>query len=281
MVNRFFISGMNKSGTTFLQMLLDAHPEIACPSEQHFNTLINGLPQLVNRYNATLSLFDKNTANQGPGFDQAAFSQHLLKSAIDYLFKFALSGSNKNALHSGLNDNSLIENVAIFTELTPDAKYLFIIRDPRDIGISLWHHKIRTEPDFAKASVPIQDTVKAVIKGWEAIVTATLDFKDKRPGEVHVVRYEDLIGSEREVHLENILDFLSAKREEQIVSAMLEATSFDKLKAKATDKPTAPDQSFYRSGKKAGWKEALDEATKAFASREITWALNYFDYPLS
>ena len=95
MVNRFFVSGMNKSGTTFLQMLLNAHPTISCPSEQHFNTLINGVPALVNQYNATLDLFDKNTSNQGTGFNKEAFSYHLLKSAVDYLFTYSLKGAKK------------------------------------------------------------------------------------------------------------------------------------------------------------------------------------------
>ena len=31
-----FIVGVNRSGTTLLRLMLDAHPEIAIPSETHF-----------------------------------------------------------------------------------------------------------------------------------------------------------------------------------------------------------------------------------------------------
>ena len=40
----FFIGGSQKSGTTWLQLLLDAHPQIACKGEGH---IANDMAQLL------------------------------------------------------------------------------------------------------------------------------------------------------------------------------------------------------------------------------------------
>ncbi len=48
----FFIAGVLKSGTTWLQLLLDAHPEIACRGEAHFiDSLYPKLATAFERYN--------------------------------------------------------------------------------------------------------------------------------------------------------------------------------------------------------------------------------------
>ena len=41
-----FVVGMNRSGTTLLRMMLDAHPELAIPAETHF------VPELIARAEA-------------------------------------------------------------------------------------------------------------------------------------------------------------------------------------------------------------------------------------
>ncbi len=48
----FFIMGTIKSGTTWLQLVLHGHPEIACRGEGQFTTfLASNLAKAVHRYN--------------------------------------------------------------------------------------------------------------------------------------------------------------------------------------------------------------------------------------
>jgi hypothetical protein len=56
-VNVFFVCGAPKSGTTWLQSVLDAHPEVCCSGEGHFVQRFS-LPaaQLFNTYNAQLTV---------------------------------------------------------------------------------------------------------------------------------------------------------------------------------------------------------------------------------
>src|SRR5215469_239696 len=52
----FFIGGAIGAGTTWLQVLLDQHPQISCRGEGHFVTfLVNGLMHVIEEYNRYLT----------------------------------------------------------------------------------------------------------------------------------------------------------------------------------------------------------------------------------
>ena len=50
----FFCFGFPKSGTTYLQMLLNSHPDLSCPSEHQLDEILNKLPSLITEYNKKL-----------------------------------------------------------------------------------------------------------------------------------------------------------------------------------------------------------------------------------
>ncbi|MBF0382981.1 MAG: sulfotransferase [Magnetococcales bacterium] len=276
-LERFFVSGLNKSGTTFLQMLLDAHPTISCPSEHHFKTLFESLPKLANKYLQVIDYFDNVTSNQGCRFNKHEFSDHMLRSAFDYLFSFAI---NSKTTLSGLHDNSIIHNVDLLTAIVPGAKYIFIVRDPRDIGISLWHHNMRVSTKFAESGQTIDATVKILSHRWRDIVGAQLNFQKKYPDFVHIVRYEDLVGKEREAALLGILNFFKMDAAAATIGSMFEKTDFEKLKSKAAKKTTDPGKSFFRTGKKGNWRDTLDGETKLHVVNEARQMLLHFGYSL-
>ena len=51
----FFIIGCPKSGTTWLQRMLDSHPNSICRGEADFNLLIDQLEKMCNDYNRHLA----------------------------------------------------------------------------------------------------------------------------------------------------------------------------------------------------------------------------------
>ena len=56
-VKVFFVCGAPKSGTTWLQRILDAHPQVCCSGEGHFITRFSSpVSKVVNTYNADLSV---------------------------------------------------------------------------------------------------------------------------------------------------------------------------------------------------------------------------------
>lgn len=283
----FFVSGYNKSGTTFIQMLLDAHPAINCPSEQHFKTLFQGLEKLAQTYRSALEFFDERTAQQGIRFNQAAFTEHLFKQG---LLKLAEFGATEVTTHIGLNDNSLIDRADIHTRLLPEAKFIFIIRDPRDVGVSLWHHRMRVDPGFADKDQPLDDMILGVCRAWPGHLDKILALQNSRPGYTHIVRYEDLISPQREDALAQILKFMDVRATPDIIAEMFAATEFKKLQKNEQSKKPPPSGAtpqsaettpgFFRSGKRNGWRDILSDEQKAKALDSCGVMLEKFGYDL-
>ena len=56
-LNVFFVCGAPKSGTTWLQHILDAHPEVTCSGEGHFiQRFSEPMAQVMRDYNAEMTL---------------------------------------------------------------------------------------------------------------------------------------------------------------------------------------------------------------------------------
>lgn len=275
-MKKFFVSGLNKSGTTFLQMLLNAHPAINCRSEQHFYTLLEELERLSKGYGIGLKSFDQRTANQGVHFDEKSFTKNVFRAMLLELMTY---GTDDNTTHAGLNDNSLIENTELFAEGLPDAKFIFIIRDPRDVGISLWHHRLRNEPEFAGKNPPVGPTVRGILRAWNEHIESIDNFQTRYPDRVMLVRYEDLIATERDAALGVTLDFLGVPFDDGNLSDMWAATEFDKLRAREQD-TEGQGNGFYRSGNRKTWREHLDEDTRKYAHKVAAEALQKFGYAL-
>ncbi|HEX3729908.1 MAG TPA: sulfotransferase, partial [Opitutaceae bacterium] len=57
MVQIFFVSGAAKSGTTWLQRILDAHPDVVCSGEGHFvEQVITPMARMKTAFNAKLEM---------------------------------------------------------------------------------------------------------------------------------------------------------------------------------------------------------------------------------
>ena len=271
---RFFLSGYNKSGTTFLQMLLDGHPTVHCPSEQFFNLLLHFAEQLSNEYKKQLAIFDQNTARQGIQFDKNRFVTSVVQSAVSIQMD---TGIDKNTTHTGLNDNSIINDAPYWAQMFPHAHFIFIVRDPRALAVSIWHHRIRTEPEFAKSGATIDAVAGALAKSWPDHVDKLVDFKDANSQRVSFARFEDLIGNDRLNHMENLLHDLKVEADRPTVEKMFERVDFAKLKQKESSSLKG-ESGFYRQGNNQGWKEELKKNSIEAFTLEAGRQLELFQY---
>ena len=270
----FFAFGLPKSGTTWLQMLLDAHPSVSCPSEHQVSFLLEALPKLLNDYNLVLREIDRRTAQQGAATlgqqDLMAVTRAFIEACIE-------SGARrKNARTAGIKDNTVATHFGLFRELFPAARYLCIVRDPRDATISSWHHNRRVEPDFAARAADFSDWAAQTWQRWaetyENVLAAT-DGSDEAAG-ILILRYEDLIGAQRDSVLQRAFRHIGISLDAAEAAALFERTDAERLRS-------GPAGGFYRIARAGGWRDAPERPQIPAPPRAARALLERFRYPLT
>lgn len=242
--------GLNKSGTTFLQSLLNSHPAIACPGEHHFGSIWKVLHQGIEAYRRVIEDFDQKTARQGVTLSNDLTAHLAYRGWLESLFQSACVGSET---HVGLNDNSLDARLDFHADLFPDSKFVFILRDPRDVSVSLFYHRKRTEPGF---DVSLSEIAESISRKWVEILENVSDFSKEYPGRIEIVRYEDLISNDKQFNLQRILKFLELPTSDHTIEQMFADNDIGKMKKRESSRQNE-SYGFYRSGKKGGWREEL------------------------
>ncbi len=198
----FFILGRPRSGTTLLRSLFDAHPAVAIPPE---GTLIlqcypywkNGFPASagdLKRLHHILRNDPKLSAWQIP--DAALITAlNALPRPISFpalirtVCSLVPSAWPKTALQAAGDKNPIHTLYAKrFERIFPDAKFIFLVRDPRDNVLSILRH-YRDVPVTGLHALRWKSNLKNISK------RASL-----KPERYHVLRYEDLTAfPEREI----------------------------------------------------------------------------------
>jgi len=216
------IIGIGRSGTTLLQSLLNAHPDIWAGPEDYF------IPFFYHRWKNKTTFTEKDLKRLaafhiafgklqpyvGFTFDKAAFLRSkpedfngMVKctydSFVDELnpFKKASLYVNKNPLHS-LYLHEL-------QALNPESKFIWMMRDYRANVFS------RIQSVHLKRSNVYFNAVR-----WVYFYKRIKQFQDKIPNKVMILRYEDLVQAP-EKHSEKVLAFLNADIQHNLPSLLL------------------------------------------------------------
>jgi len=216
------IIGIGRSGTTLLQSLLNAHPDIWAGPEDYFIPFFYRQWKNKTTFTATdlkymeafHKAFEKLQPYVGFTFDTAAFLQSkpedfngIIKNTYDSFVdelnpeKKATLYVNKNPLHS-LYLNEL-------EELNPESKFIWMMRDYRANVFS------RIQSVHLKSSNVYFNAVR-----WVYFYKKINHFQDINPNKVMILRYEDLVESP-EKHSEKVLAFLNADIHQDLPSLLL------------------------------------------------------------
>jgi len=242
-----FCSGQPKSGTSFLQRVIDAHPDMVCPSECHLYYLMNGLITLLKQHN---DLVRDNARATAQADDGVYFVQNDLAQAFSMLVK-RLAMRNQgddDCKWSMLKDNGIPYTFENYRRIFPNARFVFVVRDPRSVACSSWYSNLRHEPDFEKRAGSLDDWCEVVAREW-AKMYSTLDAAihiQEHAQKMLICRYEDMVLDPRETFT-RIFNFLSVDATGTVVTQVAEETRFEKQ---------ARDPYFRRGGIDA-WKEDL------------------------
>ncbi|MDQ3639320.1 MAG: sulfotransferase [Actinomycetota bacterium] len=292
----FFVLGQQKSGTTWLMRMLDAHPEILCRGEGRFfgDWRQKGLKRRdtsrppSSLHHALLDaeylrLWVERSVWSREG-DTRAHLDNITRLSVDYFLKARLHRSGKRLV----GDKSpllTLETMAEVGEIYPEARVIHIIRDGRDAAVSAAHHSwnfgnLEKKPELAarrdaylqspsetKESIFAPGQLKKLASDWNGRVGhAVEDGSRLLGGNYAEVRYEDLV-EHPEREMRRLLLFLGAGADESSVERCVEAASFEKL-TKGRERGQEDPSSFFRKGVVGDWKNVFSDHDKSIFKEE-------------
>jgi hypothetical protein len=135
-----FVVGVPRSGTTLLRLMLDAHPELAIPHETHFIPAVLREPQAGREdFFRKLTEFPTWQDLKTPA---ERFWQELLRlepfDVRDGLRAFyRLYAGLRSKSRWGDKSPPYAQHIAAIHEGLPEARFIHILRDGRDVAVSL------------------------------------------------------------------------------------------------------------------------------------------------
>jgi hypothetical protein len=213
-----FVVGVARSGTTLLMHMLDNHSAFAIPWESHFipdlyrvREKFGDLSKVENRENLIHFILrylkgiwhEGSTEEWMPGLE--ANARAVAESAKpDYpgviRAMYEYHARERGRRRWGDKTPGYVDSLPALHEMFPEAKFLHIVRDGRDVACS-------TMPlSFGPNSVYV------AARRWKRSVLHGLAFAEKHPDLIHTFRYEDLV-VEPEKLLRDICDFLGEEFE--------------------------------------------------------------------
>lgn len=199
-----FIVGVPRSGTTLLRVILDSHPNLAVGPE---------CPWIAGNYGDLVSfrhLFESLISNNsGPVENLNGVNQTTVASALgiainEILLAYAHNNGKKRWLEK-TPDN--IAFVPFLNTIFPNAKYIHIIRDGRDVASSSYNSRHKWGTHINCNGERIENTLLNCLKRWDLWVTQFQQWTNELNLNVHEFKYEELIDNPRDI-IAAILEFL-------------------------------------------------------------------------
>ena len=274
----FFVVGQQKSGTTWLMRILDAHPEILCRGEGRFfgaRWRQEGVKRVDQKrppsslYNAILgseylrlwverSVWSRND-------DPEEHVANLTRMAVDYFLVGELTKTGKRMV----GDKSPLltpETIKEISAIYPEARVVHIVRDGRDAAVSAAFHSrnfgkrgrgSRT-PGNEDQSLFAEGQLEKLAADWGSRVSKTVEDGPALLGEGYTeVRYEDLLARPVE-EVRRLLGFLGADASEEAARRCVSSASFEKL-SKGRKRGEEDPTSFFRKGVAGDWRSVFTE----------------------
>jgi hypothetical protein len=232
-----FIVGNDRSGTTMLRLILDRGPDVAIPPESMFLTDLadrraDGGPRTPEAVRALVDEIWRHPKvrlwqlpGDPPEPPPGLTGLDAYRFAVEAPFRAYAARHGKPRW--GDKTPHYVHHVDALLEVWPDARFVVLVRDGRDVALSL--KRMPFGPNNAWAAGP----------WWARGIRAGADAQRRHPEQVRTVRYEDLV-ADPERRVREICAFLELAYEPQ----MLDLAQADRSRV-------VPDQS--------GWFPTLFE----------------------
>ena len=222
-----FVVGMNRSGTTLLRMMLDAHPDLTIPPETHF---VPDLIKAAREDDATpeSALEAMKSAREWGDF---GFSDEEMLGRLRALPEikpgpavrtfYAAYTEEQGKPRWGEKTPTYVQKMKLIQRAIPEARFVHVIRDGRDVALSVLDRTVR------------ELTAGDVARRWQKKITKA---REDSPNLDHYIeiRYEDLI-LETEPTLRKVCEFIELPWDDSLLT--YHERSADRLKEMARALP--------------------------------------------
>lgn len=286
-----FVRGHPRSGTNWVSNLLELHPDVACAGEFHFETIYNAVIR-------TSSIPWQLTGREPIRSELLAGYQELMLRCISRACR------DRKPTATWYCDRTPSDLLYWMS----NAKYIWVLRDGRDVAVSWTFHQLRKGPDVISKSVPAhassfllklshefktnptmfdsqpnlllgdEDWVRHVGTTWDRRYRSDIGAyrhisKSQVPGGALLVKYEDL-HADTHYQQQRMYEFLGV-----VISGAQPPT--ESTFTTAGYKDTSPDR-YRRKGKVGDWQSYFtQESARWFndVAGESLYDAGYSDAP--
>lgn len=205
-----FVVGVNRSGTTLLRMMLDAHPELTMPPETHF---VPELIEVAEAGGATPEDLLATITKQREWGDFGLTEAQLLEAfrAIDPLNAgdalrafYSLYAERIGKPRWGEKTPIYVKSIRKIDRALPEARFVHVIRDGRDVALSIRDRAVKEHP------------IDRIAERWVRRIGQARR-QSKHVSHYTEIRYEQLI-LETEPTLRRVCDFFDLPWDERVLN---------------------------------------------------------------
>lgn len=265
----FFVVGLTRPGTAWLQHAVNAHPDAMCKGEGHFtNALFPLLGKAYAQYNKHMlndqARMDAAGIGAASQVDGAAYSndevRFLLASAAALTMDRWVGDEDVSCIGEKTPEHAL--NLKGLTEVFPDAYIIHVIRDGRDEAISVYDYNQRVNAKgFSKRFPDFPAFAEFFAKNWTSAVGAARYFGRSHGEKYMEIRSEDL-HSEAAPDMERLCRFLGIDDSPETISHLVDAGR----------------GAAFPDGIIGQWRDRFDDETTTAFNRQAGELLKLLDY---
>jgi hypothetical protein len=291
----FFIRGYIRSGTNWVNNILNLHPDIQSYGEFNFIPIRRGFEFVTTREWGLISKKENKSGNE------------VARSAFETMVKEITIKVGRQKLEEENLTKTTKKDPIWFGDRSPNpltplpieaGYYFWIVRDVRDILISSTFHELRLEySESAFSAFPKmkekkeifkdnpnyfsihpeqllddKDWVMHIAQNWHNQTTMNIKLikevrEGKHPANIKVLRYED-IHTNAENTRRDMYTFLNVDPEKALPMTDLTTPGFTK------ERPN----NHYRKGAVGGWKEYIFDDTHEIIKNITKESMDFFNY---
>ena len=242
-----FIIGSPRGGTTWLQMMMGAHPLVVTTVD--LTVFDHYIGPWIRSWKQEVAWVEERGVHNGLPFiwTEDEFNDFLMQFISKvYDRVIALKPQATYILDKQPSYGFYVEGI---NKLLPKARFINVIRDGRDVAVSIMNTKV--------AMKPWSGSIEIAAKMWMGHVKAAQKAKQYK-GRYIEIRYEELQRAGVET-LKRVFDFCDLPASEEEVTAIVNAHNFERLKAtrQLSDKRVKATVDHYRKGKVGRWQEEM------------------------